>query len=80
MTEQPVEQRDALRDVLCRAISDVSEQDWAAGWLVGIERLVWQRKPEWRFLADLCGWPLGYQGEDGWLTRAQAHERFAPGS
>jgi hypothetical protein len=73
-------QRDAIRDMLLRSISDESENRWAAGWMGGIERELWAEGGQWREVAELVGWPGDYPGRDRdrdvWLTVAEADAKF----
>ena len=51
---------------LIQTISAVSEHDYAAGWLMGIENLLLRRGGIWKTLAEQYGWPDGWNGLDGW--------------
>ena len=51
---------------LLEIISAVSEAEFAAGWLTGIQDKLIVRGGVWVLLADAVGWPIGYLGLDGW--------------
>jgi len=51
---------------LLEIISSVSEAEYAAGWLIGVEERLIRRGSLWVVLADSVGWPVGYLGLDGW--------------
>lgn len=51
---------------LVSVISGVSEDEFAAGWLIGIEQILLRRGGLWALLAEQYGWPVGYRGVSGW--------------
>lgn len=60
--------QDDMRRLMIDAISAYSGARWCAGWLVGIEGIVRREGGAWVVLAYLAGgWPLGLDGEEGWL-------------
>lgn len=65
---------DARRKAMTDLMSDYSESRFAAGWVYGLDRVLFEQgHPEWRALAFICeGWPVGYRAEDGWLTFTEA--------
>jgi hypothetical protein len=72
------EDRRALAEVLLAAMEQVSEEEWRAGWYLGLERILWQRVTDGAteegrrlgLLARLAG---------GWWRLGDAHDReFVP--
>ncbi len=59
-----------MRQDLLQAISGVSEEEYAAGWLHDIPKILINRESIWAILADAIGWPIGYLGIDGWDSDA----------
>jgi hypothetical protein len=64
------ERRIAMTDLM----SDYSEARFAAGWLYGLDRVLFEQgHSEWRALAFICeGWPIGYHAEGGWMSFTEA--------
>ncbi len=72
-----VSSREQIRERMLEAISEYSEDRWAAGWMNGIEREVRAIGGGWTLMAAACGgWPIGYRGEEGWdeLTEGEINE------
>lgn len=63
---------------LLELISAVSEERWCAGWMQGIEGELCREGGVYRLIGSYTGWPIGYQGELGWETWAQARRRWKP--
>jgi hypothetical protein len=59
------------RDQFCDMISNYSEDRWCAGWLDGVERAIREEGGLWDDIARICGWPLGYRGDEGWEPFAE---------
>ena len=59
--------QDQMREMFCDLISEFSEENWCAGWLINIEKDIRDRGGKWVTVAHMAGgWPLGYYGVDGW--------------
>jgi hypothetical protein len=60
--------RELLREQMIRMIGAYSEENWAVGWLEGIDQQIRLEGGLWIAMAAVCGgWPQGYQGEEGWI-------------
>lgn len=70
------QEKAVIRADLLDAISNASEESYAAGWLDGIEKILLIRGGMWLTLAKEVGWPIGYRGEDGWETLEEALNRY----
>lgn len=63
-----IDDLELLRAQLVDAMSSESERRWCAGWAKDLERTLHREGGIWETLGRACGWPLGYRGEDGWVT------------
>lgn len=59
--------RDIRRAQMLDLLSAWSEDNWAAGWMSGIEKEARRAGGLWTVMAAACGgWPKGYRAEEGW--------------
>jgi hypothetical protein len=62
-------------ELLLHLMEDISEEVWAAGWLIGLEFILWRnidQYPELKRLSDLCGgWWVWDGSTENW-------RRFVP--
>lgn len=68
--------RDAVRTVLLAAMSEWSEEHYAAGWLIALEARLHREGGIWEALGRLVGWPIGCDAESGWESWDEAAERY----
>lgn len=75
--EQEQRERDIARTTLLHAMEAESEARWCASWMINLDRILHAEAGHWEALARAGGWPLGYRGEDGWVSwrEAGAHYR-----
>lgn len=78
-TTKPPSQ-EQIRASMLEAMSDYSQNHWAAGWLGDLDRMLFQSaNPLWKAMAELAGgWPLGYRAEDGWVDLETAEAHYKP--
>ena len=70
-------ERDAVRYALLSAMREWSEENYCAGWLIGLEAKLHAEGGAWETLGRLVGWPIGPDAEAGWETWEAAGDRYA---
>ena len=60
------------RAQLIAAMRGYSDELYSANWLDNLDRVLHQQGGIWQILGLAIGWPLGYQGRDGWVTWEEA--------
>lgn len=64
------------RDALIEAMGGVSEERWSAGWLIGLERRLYNEGGIWEIIGRAIGWPTGKFRDWTWATWDEAGEIF----
>lgn len=67
---------DARRKQLIELLSAFSEERWAAGWMRDIDKEAYKEGGVWEILGREVGWPLGYEGDQGWVSWEEAGEHY----
>jgi hypothetical protein len=70
------EERSAVRKALLSAMSEWSEDNYCAGWLIDLESRLHREGGMWETLGRMVGWPIGCDAEDGWETWDEAAARY----
>lgn len=70
---------DAQRRELLEAMSAWSEDNWAAGWMHGTEKMLYEYGGIWEILGREIGWPTGYEHDADfrWVSWDEAGVIFA---
>lgn len=64
------------RSQLISLIRAHSEEAYAASWLGGIDEDLYKVGGVWEIMGREIGWPLGYEGENGWVSWDEAAVRY----
>jgi hypothetical protein len=69
----------ALRQCLLVMMSDWSETNYAAGWMLGTEEMLHREGGKWEVLGRLIGWPTGHERarDFRWVAWDEAGRIFA---
>lgn len=76
MSELSEDQTDAIRQALLSYMREWSEDNYCAGWLIGLEERTHRLGGTFEHLGRLVGWPKSVDAEDGWETWEQAAARW----
>ncbi|MFD9721076.1 hypothetical protein [Streptomyces sp. NPDC059076] len=68
---------DQMRDQLLEAMSGVSEERWAAGWISGLGALLHREGGIWEVIGRVTGWPTGCYDIRTWVTWDEAAALYA---
>jgi hypothetical protein len=63
---------DARRKQLIELLGAFSEERWCAGWMLDIDKQAYQEGGVWEIIGREIGWPLGYEGDEGWVSWDEA--------
>lgn len=69
-------ERDAIREALLSAMREWSEENYCAGWLIGLEEKLHRKGGTFEVLGRLAGWPVGADADQGWETWDEAAARY----
>jgi len=69
-------EREAVRTALLAAMSEWSEENYCAGWLIGLEHKLHREGGVFETLGRMVGWPIGVDAEGGWETWEEAAARY----